>query len=229
MSKKCLYTLLFFCVFTALASVFMRLFLLFPFNEWVGLGTGLALFLAAGALWIAVKKNRAVPYIVCAVNAAASGIGLSSFYVWLGSIPAVWQIAAVWGAYSVFFSCFCLLTNVRFVRDYSAPCTLAFLLLPLAGGVVGVCLSSVAVFSFALFLMIPFAAFLIVLSAKAKNLRAQVKHTAYASYGALLALLITVFFIIGDSSGSSNGGGTGERGNGFFSRNGYNPYDFYKG
>lgn len=109
MSKKCLYTLPFFCVFTALASVFMRLFLLFPFNEWVGLGTGLALFLAAGALWIAVKKNRAVPYIVCAVNAAASGIGLSSFYVWLGSIPAVWQIAAVWGAYSVFFSCFCCL------------------------------------------------------------------------------------------------------------------------
>lgn len=84
-----MYTLLFFCVFTALASVFMRLFLLFPFNEWVGLGTGLALFLAVGALWIAVKKNRAVPYIVCAVNAAASGIGLSSFYVWLGSIPAV--------------------------------------------------------------------------------------------------------------------------------------------
>lgn len=227
MSNKCFYTFILYCGFTALAVIAMHLFLLLPVNQWAGLITGFVLFCTMGVLAIGFSKKRIISYFVCAGNALASGIALSSFYVWLEDTPLPWQSAAIWGISAVYFAAFCFLTNLRFVQDFSSLCTLIYLLPPLAGGIVGVCLSSVTVFSLALFFLVPLTAYLIALSTNAKNLRAHMKNAAYASFGALLALLILVFFCIGDSSGSSEGSGSGDFG-GFFSRNRRNPYEFYK-
>ncbi len=219
-------------VVCARCAIAMHAFLYLPVNQWVGVGIGGGMLVVSFAVCMIFRERRGVKFrraqrfirpAAYLFNALASGIAMSSLYVYLGSAPALWQSAAVWGASVVLFLLYCLLTNLSFVQKFAFPCMLVWCILIYAGVIVCMCLVSGVLFSLAALLCIPFTAFFITLSVDVADAAEHLKNMLYASFGALLVIIIVVLLVISEGEAAD---GLDAPPSGTLWRKNYNPYVF---
>lgn len=232
MSRKCGISLITYLLFALVALIAMHAFLYLPVNQWVGVGIGGGMLVVSFAVCMIFRERRGVKFrraqrfirpAAYLFNALASGIAMSSLYVYLGDTLLLWQSAAVWGASVVLFLLCCLLTNLSFVQKFAFPCMLFWCVLILAGVIVGMCLCSIVVFSLALLLFVLYAMFFATISIGAADFKEHEKNLLYASFGALLVIIIVVLLVISEGEAAD---GLDAPPSGTLWRKNYNPYVF---
>ncbi|MDE7158922.1 MAG: hypothetical protein K2N74_05030 [Clostridiales bacterium] len=226
MNKKCALTYAAFALTLLLALAAMYFMSIFSVSKWVGVSVGGGVLIVSLVLLIVYRKKKAAYFAVVPVNGLASGIALSSLYVYLGGYPLLWQTVAVFGALNVLFVLYCLLTNFLFVQGHYVITLVVFSALLIGGGIVGVVLSSQIAFSLVLLALIPTIAFLMVLPASAKNPFEQIKNITYASFSALIVVIIVVLIVISEGDGLDGfGDGVGDPSAKAIKEK-YNPFDY---
>ena len=227
MSKKCLLTFLWFCFFSALSFTVMHLFLLLSVNQWVGVGCGIGIFVCSLVVMLLLrkklKKRKYFALIFVPFNAVACGLAVSSLFVYLGESPLLWQSAAVWGALAAAFALFCFFTNLRFFRNYYLFCMIVYAVMLLAGAIVGICLSSTAVFSLALITLITFYGFFMTLAVKASTCAEHIIHVVDATYSLVLVVIVVVMIVLSEGDAAADGLDLSTGGRAKLRQN---PYDF---
>ena len=214
MSRKCGISLITYLLFALVALIAMHAFLYLPVNQWVGVGIGGGMLVVSFAVCMIFRERRGVKFrraqrfirpAAYLFNALASGIAMSSLYVYLGDTLLLWQSAAVWGASVVLFL------------------LLFWCVLILAGVIVGMCLCSIVVFSLALLLFVLYAMFFATISIGAADFKEHEKNLLYASFGALLVIIIVVLLVISEGEAAD---GLDAPPSGTLWRKNYNPYVF---
>lgn len=234
MTKKCLWSAISFLVFTAVCLFFMHLMLLLPVNKWVGVSVGSAILIFNFIIYLVYfrhgSKEKGTPLslteavLSMLINAVGCGIAISSLYVYLGTSPAVWQSICVWGALCLLFFLYCFLTKIPLLKQFPRISLLIFGGIVLSGGIVGICLSSLTVFSLALMLLVLFYVFLLTIVIEAKNSREHCQHLTIGSFIVLFAVVVVVLIIISEGEAAE---GLGDVGAGFTKpKNKKNPYEF---
>lgn len=226
-TKKCAAALGGFALTMLICLISMYLMSLLGVSKWVGVGCGGGIFVVMLIFTVIYRKNKALRFIVIPVNAIGDGLTISSLYVYLGSYPAVWESAVVFGGLCLLLILYFLLTNVAFFRNHFVISMIAYLIIIFAGLITGAVLTESNAFYLALLSMIPFVAFFITTAAKAVDISEHVKNMAYISFAALIVIIIVVLAIISQGDGLDGLGGgdvNGTKG----TKPKHNPYDFYK-
>lgn len=227
-------SLLAYIFFIAVAIVAMHLFLLIHANKWVGFGVGTGVMVISLIVSLVVRAvhDRRFPIglvvLFLFINGAASGIAVSSLYTHLGYAPTVMETAYVGGMSAILFAIYCFLAKIELLWRLPGLWICGFLALLLTGGIIGICLSSKAIFSLALLLLIPMTAFLITTVLATENANHHGVALVFASLAALFVILIVVLVVISEGEGLDildgfGGGSGGGSGIGSYKRN---PYEF---
>ena len=225
MNKKCSLTYAAFALSLLLTFAAMYFMSIFRVSKWVGVSVGGGVLVVSLVLLLIYRKKKAAYFAVIPVNGLASGIALSSLFVYLGGYPFLWQTASVFGALNVLFLLYCLCTNFSFVRGHYVVTLVVFSALLIGAGIAGVVLSSQIVFGLVLLSLIPTIAFLMVLPAAAKNPFEQIKNITYASFSALIVVIIVVLIVISEGDGLDGfSGGDGSTAKAIKEK--YNPFDY---
>ena len=204
MTKKCLISFMIYTVLSAICLVSMHLMLLARVNQYVGVGSGGAILVVGFTLYMIFhKKKNFSGWIALFYTASAigSGLAISSLYVFLGVAPKILYSFCVWAAYVVLFLAYCLLTNLPFVKRFPRICLAVYGLLVLAGGIVGICLSSKIVFSLALMLFILFITYLATILSRSSSYYEHINHLTMVSFIGLMVVVIVVLLVISEGEG----------------------------
>ena len=228
MTKKSLCSFVTFALASAICLISMHLMLLASVNQYVGVGVGGGILLVAFICFLIFsRKHKDSPFIpvFLPIASVACGLAISSLYIYLGAPPTVVESLCVWGAYLVLFLFYCLLTYIPFFRWHPYICITIYGLLVLAGGIVGICLSSPFIFSLALLIFILFISCLASLVASSHDIREHNFYLAWFYFMAMFIIVLIVLVVISGGDGAdgldlSPSGGTGYR------RTKKNPYDF---
>lgn len=226
MNKKSSLTYGIFALTLLFAFAAMHFMSLFTVSKWVGVSVGGGFLVVALILLLIYRKKKSAYFAVFPVNGFASGIALSSLYVYLGGYPLLWQTVAVFGALNLLFLLYCVCTYIPFVRNHCVMSAVVFSALLIGGGIAGIVCSSQTVFSLVLLALIPTIAFLAVLPAAAKNPFEQIKNITYASFSALIVVIVVVLIVISEGDGfdgldAFSGGESAKA-----LKQKYNPFDY---
>ena len=225
-TKKCALSLGGFALTMLICFAVMHLMSLFTLSKWVGVSVAIGVFAVMLIVAIVCRKNKYVPFIIIPLNAIGDGLALSSLYVYLGSYPAIWETAIVFGGLCFMLFSYCLLTNIPFFRNHFIISMLIYFFIILAALITCAVLIHSKIFPLALMGMIPFTAFFISLATKAENSLTHVGHLSTCSFAALIVIIIVVLLII--SQGDGLDGASGDIGGfGKGRKPKCNPYDFY--
>lgn len=204
MTKKSLRSFVTHTIYSLVCLASMHLMLLANVNKYVGVGVGLGILVIGTVLCFPfIMEHRMGHWILIfsLVSAIGCGIAMSSLYVFWGKAPSIPMSLCIWGAYSVLFLIYLLLSNIPIFKQAPLICLLIYAVLVLLGGIFGVIFSSKVIFSLVLMTFVPFAFHLATILAKSRNAKRHSETLAGASFGALFAVVILVLFIIteGDS------------------------------
>lgn len=233
MTRKSLISFITYIIFSAICLVSMHLMLLADVNKYVGVGVGagiLVLFLIIYAIYSnysTVHRPILAALLFLPASAIGCGLAISSLYVYLGAAPEILYSFCIWSAYTVLFLVYCLLGKISFFQSYPRICLAAYGLLVLAGGIIGICLSSKVIFSLALMMFILFIAYLATILAQSKNYGEHNNILVLVSFIGLLLVVIVVLIVISKGEGLDgvDGGGVGPN-SGDYKHTKRNPYDF---
>lgn len=195
-NKKKLLSLSAFAMTLSLCLVSMHIMSLFTIPYWLGVTIALGIFCIMLILLIALRKNKIMHCLVIPVNAIASGIALSSMYVYLESFPLVWQSACVFAALIVAFAVYCLLANIPFFNNHYVVCIAIYLLLLITAAALGMVFSDIIPFSLAMVELIPVISYLISLVLPSKDGTDHIKNLAYCSFAAFIFVIFAVLAVI---------------------------------
>ena len=159
MTKKCLISFITYILLSAVCLISMHLMLLTDVNKYVGVGIGGGILAISFVLYMKFRENQKLRgwiLLFLFASAIGSGLAISSLYVYLGSAPSIIYSFCVWGAYVILFLAYCLFVNIPLFKRFPRICMLIYGLLVLAGGIIGIILSSKITFSLALIIFILF-------------------------------------------------------------------------
>ncbi|MDE6373922.1 MAG: hypothetical protein K2L72_05415, partial [Clostridia bacterium] len=117
-TKKCALTLGGFALTLIICFVTMHVMELFTLSKWVGVGVAGGLFLIMLIIAVVGRHSNVLPFFIIPINAIGDGLALSSLFVFMGKYPRIWETASIFGALMLAFFIYCLLTNIRFVRNH---------------------------------------------------------------------------------------------------------------
>ncbi len=228
MTKKCLNSFITYILFSANCLICMHLMLLANVNKYVGVGIGGGILVINLVLYMIFRKHKNlngwILIFICA-SAIGCGLAISSLYVFLGVAPTIINSLCIWGVYVILFLCYCLFSNIPLFKRFPRICLLIYGLLVLAGGIIGIILSSKIVFSLALMLFILFIFYLATILAHSSNYSEHNDILALASFSGLFIVIIVVLIIISEGEGL-NGVDFDPGVGGGYSKSKRNPYDF---
>ena len=234
MTRKCLISCATYMIFSAICLVSMYLMLLADVNKYVGVGIGSGILVAFFVMYMFLRKPLCklrkpllTAFIFLPASAIGCGLAISSLYVYLGVAPDIIYSFCIWTAYAVLFLIYCFLVKIPFFKRFPRICLAVYGLLTLAGGIVGMCLSSTTVFSLALMTFIVFISYLSTILARSKDYGEHNNTLVLVSFIGLLIIVIVVFIVISQGEGLDgiDGGGVAPDG-GDYKRTKRNPYDF---
>ncbi len=202
-NKKSLISLAGFAITLLLCFATMHIMQFFNLTYWIGVTAGAAIFIFMLVMFIILRKNitlsLSIPTII--INAAASGITLSSMYEYLGAYPAVWQSCAVFVALVAMFGLYCLLTNLTFFQNHYIICEIALVVLVAASIILGMIFSDLTAFRLAAISLIPFIATLISLTLRSYDVKEHIKNIACCSFAVLALVIFVVLAVITQGDG----------------------------
>ena len=232
MTRKALCSFITYALISAICLVSMHLMLLADVNKYVGVGVGGGVLVAAFILLNVFFRERQESRLILLflpIAGIACGIAISSLYVYLGTAPSIVYSLCIWGAYVVLFLIYCLLAYIPFFRQHPYICLTIYGLFVLAGGIVGICLSSTVIFSLVLLLFLLFISCLTTLVAESKNHREQNYYLAMFYFMAMFLIVTIVLLVISSCDGCDScdcgGGCDGCGGSGYYTTK-KNPYDY---
>ena len=199
--KRRLITYVGFICTLLLCFIAMHVMSLFTLNYYVGLIIGAVIFGFTLVLAISLNKVRFIHFFVVPVNAVASGIALSSLYVYLEAFPAVWQTACVFAVTVVLFAIYLLLTKLAFIQKHCNLFILVCSLLLITAAALGMGFSDLIAFSLAMMSLIPFISFSITAALRAKDDYHYIKNVAICSFAVLILVIIVVMIVISQGDG----------------------------
>ncbi len=207
--------------------IFLSLFFMsfFTVNKWVGVGVGGGVFVLSGILFLLLrKKNKQVAeWGAIIVNAIASGIAVSSLFVYLGAFPPVWHLILVTVGTIALYAIYTGLTMLGFFGDHPVIALCIFLAFLLTLEILGAIYLASGAFYYAMILIIPFGAFSGSLIASAKSPEELFTHIAYASFTALILVIFVVLVVISEGDALDGvGGGSGDT----ISKKNKSPYTY---
>lgn len=223
-TKKCAVSLGYFSLTLLLCFTALHILQIFDISKWVGVSVGLATFVVTLVLMIAFHKKPFIKYIVIPVNAIASGVAMSSLFVYLQAYPEIWQTAALFFALCLLYYIYCILSRFEFFQNHYIICILLCTVVLVAVGSVCLGMNYGIIFALALLCVIPFIAALIALVMVAADVPALISNISYTSVAALFIVALVVLVII--SEGEALEALDGDFGGGGHSSNRRNPYDF---
>lgn len=234
MTRKALCSLITYALASAICLVSMHLMLLVHVNKYVGVSVGGGVLVVAFILlnvFFREKQESLLILLFLPIAAIACGLAISSLYVHLGTAPEIKSSLCIWGAYVGLFLVYCLLAYIPFFRQHPYFCLTIYGLLVLAGGIVGISLSSTVIFSLVLLLFLLFISCLATLVAESKNRREQNYYLAMFYFIAMFFIVVIVLVVIGGADGcdSCDGGdccNCGGIGDGGYYKTKKNPYDY---
>ena len=205
-TKKCALSLGGFALTMLICFITMHVMSLFTLSKWVGIGAGTGIFVIMLILAIIFRHNRVLPFFIIPVNAIGDGLALSSLYVFLGRYPRIRETAVIFGALMFAFLIYCLLTNIRFLRNHFIISMLLYIVMLLVALIMAAAINNTAkdhpqIFYLAFLCMIPFISFFITIAKGAENAAKQIKNMAGGSFAALILIIIAVFIIISQGEG----------------------------
>lgn len=232
-TKKCALTLGGFALTMLICFVTMHVMELFTLSKWVGVGVASGIFVIMLITAVFGRHSNVLPFFIIPINAIGDGLALSSLYVFLGAYPEVWETAVIFGALMLAMLLYCLLTDIRFLRNHYIISMLVYIVLLLSALIIAATVNSTAkyhpqIFFLAFLSMIPFISFFITMAKSAENAVRQVKNMAIGSFAALILIVIVVLIVISQGEGL-DGLGDGLSGAGVDGIGGSrkrNPYDF---
>lgn len=234
-TKKSLLSIIALAITLILMFTFMHLMSLFRVSKWVGVGVGFGVMAVMLILLIVFRdkkfKSKLNPVHVTAVfvNGAASGVALSSLFVYLGGFPYLWHSACAVAITVALIFIYCGAANARFVQRHYIISLIIYSVLLIAAVITAIVLtvefSFVVVLILVAIALIPLIAFLISLPMDASDSKEHIKHIAYCSLAALALVVIVVFLIISQGDGLDLSGIDGGAG-GSVSKTRHNPYDY---
>lgn len=205
MTKKCLVSFITYLIFSAICIAGMHLMLLADVNKYVGVGSGGGILVLALVLYIIFHQNKKLKgWVLLFLLASAIGCGLaiSSLYVYLGSAPEIIYSFCIWSAYAILFLVYCLLTNIPFFKRHPYICLIVYGILVLAGGIVGIALSSEIIFALVLMLYLLFISFLATILTRSRNLTEHIGVLTIVSFIGLFVVVIIVLLVISQGDGA---------------------------
>ena len=204
MTKKCLSSFITYTMLSAICLAGMHLMSLVSVNKYVGVSIGGGILVLGFVLYMILRKNHALGGLILlwpVVSAIGCGLAISSLYVHLGAAPEIIYSFCIWGAYVILFLVYCLLTNLPLFKRRPRTCLAVYGILILAGGVIGICLSSKIIFSLVLMTFILFIAYLATILAHSRNYVEHNKLLALVSFIGLLVVVIVVLIVISEGEG----------------------------
>ena len=233
MTKKCLISFITYILFSVVCFVSMHLMLLASVNKYVGVTVGF-LLLALGVLAFFVvrtclrerdrKEHGLLAFLP--ITAIGSGLSMSSLYTHLGAAPTILHSLCVGGGYALLFLLYCLLANTPLFKWHPYICIGIFGALLLAGGCVGLGLSSTTVFSLVLMHWILFISFLATVLVRSQDFNEHCNSLVIASFIGLAVVVVVVLLVISADGGGLDGFDIGGIGGTDKARK-KNPYAFY--
>lgn len=204
--------LIVFSIFSiSVVLVFLSLFFMsfFTVSKWVGVGVGGGMFVLSGILFLILRKKhkRIAEFGAITVNAIATGIAVSSLFVYLGEFPPVWQIILATVGVIALFAFFSALTKLEFIGNHPIISLIVFIAVLLTLEILGAIYITGGAFYYALILIIPFGAFSGAVIASAVNTEELFTHIAYVSFTALIIVIFAVLVVISEGDALDGIGG----------------------
>lgn len=202
------------CSFLCFATTLLLLFLslhfmsLFSVSKWIGVSIGGGLFIISLIAEILLRKYKFIYFISIGINAIASGIAMSSLFVFLNCYPLVWHTALLFVSLCALFCIYCLCTHLPFFEHYRLLCIIVFTILPILSITWIVCTYHDSIWKLTMLSLIPFFAFLISIFLPAKDRFEHLKNISYCSFFALVFVILVVILILseGDAIDGLDGG-----------------------
>lgn len=207
-TKKCFVSLLTFSLTLLICFVSMHIMQLFTVSKYTGVITGLVISIVTFILLLKFKKYKFYNHLVILTNAIASGLALSSLFVYLGTFPQIWHSAILFAVLVVLFYLYNLFCNLSFFKRHYILCIIIFCILIIAGFLTGFILTNSPVSILACLCVIPFISFLSSTITSAQNKNKHMNNIAFCSFSALIIVSIVVLIII--SEGEALDGLTGD-------------------
>lgn len=213
-TKKCLVSFIICGISLLLAFAAVHFMSLFTVSKWLGVTVGgSALCISLVLYFVLRKKLRVLPYCIIFIASIATGITISSLFVYVGGYPSIRQTAVLYACFMAAFLLYCLLMYLPFCRKH---CVIALWLYAIALFVTGILLLVFLkwkIFILALIGLITLIAFLISLPLDAYDEKDHVHHLVYCSFGFLIITIVVVLIVLSQGEGLDGfdfgGGGSG--------------------
>lgn len=223
-TKKCLVSFVAFATTLLLSLAFLCVMSLFSVSKWIGVSVGWGIFFVMLVANIVFFKHKIVYYISVIINAIASGITMSSLFVYIGVFPSILHVVIIFISFCALFYLYCVLARIPFVaRHYILFMILYCTLVIVAGSVVCIFCGKTILFTL-IMCFIPFLSYFITLVIHAKNFQKNMRNCAFASFSALALVIIVVSLII--SEGNFFDGFAPDIESSWKNRKDRNPYEY---
>lgn len=195
-TKKCLVSFVAFATTLLLSLAFVCVMSLFSVSKWIGVSVGAGIFFIMLVTTLIFFKHKIVYYISIIINSVASGITMSSLFVHSGEYPSILHVVIIFISFCALFYLYCVLARIPFVTRHYIIFMILYCSLIIAGGsVVGIFCGKTILFTI-IVSFIQFLSYYITLGVHAKNFEKNIRNCAFASFSALIVVIIVVLFII---------------------------------
>ncbi len=200
-SKKCFVSLLTFSLTLLVCFASMHFMQLFTVSKYTGVITGLVISILTFILLLNFKKYKFYNHLVIFTNAIASGLAISSLFVYLGAFPRISHTAILFAVLVALFYLYNLFCNLSFLKKHYILCIIIFCVLIIVGILTGFILTNSLISILSCLCVIPFISFLSTIITPAKNKTHHMKNIAFCSFSALIIVSIVVLVIISQGEG----------------------------
>ncbi|MDE7395681.1 MAG: hypothetical protein K2M95_06160 [Clostridiales bacterium] len=235
MTKKCAVSFIICSISLLLVFAAMHFMSLWTVSKWLGVGVG------GGALGICLilsivfriclahdlvrpKKWRYLPYCIILIASVATGITISSLFVYGGIYPPIWQTALLYACFVALFFLYCPCTHLSFVRAHGNISLTLYAIILLTVSILLLVFFPRTIFLLASISLITLISFLISLPLDADDEEDHIQNLVFCSFGFLIVTILVVLIVISSGEGLDgldfSGGGAG----GPSKRK--NPYDY---
>lgn len=215
-TKKCAVSFIICSISLLLAFAAVHFMSLFTVSKWLGVTVGGSAFVACLVLYFVFRKKwHLLPLCIISIASIATGITLSSLFVYVGVYPPIWQTAVLYACFVALFFLYCLCTHLSFVRAHGNISLAIYAIILITAGILLLVFLKRAIFILASVSLITLISFLISLPLDADDEEDHIKNLVFCSFGFLIITILVVLIVISQGDGldgidfGGGGGGVG--------------------